>query len=352
MSELITQFQENLKKVGITSNNQILGFLYHTAAMPTLLSFINKDESLIKPLLPLINDYQPKIEEVKWLDADSLVFSAKIFKEYYLNSSIKSDDILYPETEIVQGLIESETKNKYQEFSSIETPYNTNLRILKLLESIGEIISNYGDFNSNPFGVISIGYEHSNFWKNTPDVLCYTKSVTLSNVFPTYLADVINTFPCPDANNSNPNLWILSKEIFNRMHDEKYGLDLETKKWVWSIHNYIFYINDPDRIELIAKYQKHEGLNEMLSDIFKNIGGLSGSLKSSEFIYVHSYSDWDKWDVFINDVNSKVKDDFGISIKNISSSIGEGHWYISYRFINAVMLYLKKTDAKKKFKFW
>lgn len=351
MSEL-TQFQENLRKVGFTSRNQILGFLYHTAAMPTLLSFINEDESIIKPLLPLIKNYKPKIEEVEWLDFDSLFFSAKIFKEYYLNSSIKSDDILYPKTEIVQGLIESETENKYEEFDSIENPYNTNLRMLRLLESLGDIISSYGDFSSNPLSVISIGYEHSNFWKNTPDGLCYTKSVTLSNVFPTYLADVMNTFPSPDANNSNPNLWLLSKEIFNRMHDEKYGLDLETKKWIWSIHNYIFYVNDPDRIELITKYQQDEGLNEMLSDIFKNIGGLSGNLKSSEFIYVHRYSNVDKWDVFINDVNRKVKDDFGISIKNIYSSRGEGYWYLSYRFINAVMLYLKKEKTKKGFKFW
>ena len=104
--------------------------------------------------------------------------------------------------------------------------------------------------------------------------------------------------------------------------------------------------------ELIAKYQKHEGLNEMLSDIFNNIGGLSGNLKSSEFIYVHSYSDWDKWDVFINDVNTKVKDDFGVDIKNINSSNGEGYWYISYRFINAVILYLKKVETKSGFKFW
>ena len=351
MNEL-EQFQKNLKKVGIISHNQILGFLYHTAAMPTLLSFINKDESIIKPLLPLINNYQPKIEEVEWLDADSLLFSAKIFKEYYLNSSIKSDDILYPETEIVQGLIESETENKYEDFSSIENPYNTNSRILKLLESIGEIISDNGDFNSNPLDVVSLGYEHSNFWKNTPDGLCYTKSVTLSNIFPTYLVDVINTFPSPNANNSDPNLWLLSKEIFNRMHDEKYGLDLETKKWVWSIHNYIFYINDPEKIELIAKYQTHEGLNEMLSDIFKNIGGLSGNLKSSKFEYIHNYPDWDKWDVFLNNLNNKVKDDFGISIKSNPSSRGEFYWYISFRFINAVMLYLKKSDSKKKFKFW
>ena len=279
---VLKQFQENLKKVGISSNNQILGFLYHTAAMPTLLSFINKDESIIKPLLPLINNYKPNIEEVEWLDTDSLLFSAKIFKEYYLNSSIKSDEILYPESEIMQRLIESETYNKYEEFSSIENPYNKNLRILKLLESIGEIITSYSDFSSDPFSVISIGYDHSNFWKNTPDGLFYIKSVTLSNVFPNYLADVINTFPFPDANNSNPNLWLLSKEIFNRMHDKKYGLDLETKKWIWSIHNYIFYIKDPDRIELKNKYKDLNGLNEMLSDIFLNIGSFS-NLNSSKY---------------------------------------------------------------------
>ena len=79
--------------------------------MPTLLSFINKDESIIKPLLHLINNYRPNIEKVELLDTDSLLFSAKIFKEYYLNSSLKSDDILYPATEIVQGLIENETDN-------------------------------------------------------------------------------------------------------------------------------------------------------------------------------------------------------------------------------------------------
>lgn len=347
----VKQFQDNLINVGMTSQNQILGFFYHTAVMPTLLSFINQDESIIKPLLPLIKNYKPKIEEVEGLIDDSLFFSAQIFKEYYLNSSIESNDILYPDIEIVQGLIESEKENKYEEFSSIENPHNTNLRILKLLESIGEIISSYGDFNSFPLGLISIGYDHSNFWKNTPDGLCYIKSVTYSNVFPTYLADVMNTLPSPDANNSNPDLWILSKEIFNRMHDEKYGLDLETKKWIWSIHNYIFYVNDQKKIELLTKYQNFEGTNEILSDIFKNIGGLSKNLKSKEFIFVHSYTSWDEWDLFINDVNCKVKDDFGIVIKNYGSK-GESYWYISYRFINAVMLYLKKVETKRGFKFW
>ena len=44
----------------------------------------------------------------------SLFSLLPIFKNS-LNSSIKSNDILYPETEIVQGLIESETENKYED---------------------------------------------------------------------------------------------------------------------------------------------------------------------------------------------------------------------------------------------
>ena len=60
-------------------------------------------------------------------------------------------------------------------------------------------------------------------------------------MFPTYLADVMNTFPSPNANNSNPNLWLLSKEIFNRMHDEKYKLDLESKNG-FGISIIIFFI--------------------------------------------------------------------------------------------------------------
>lgn len=333
------KYRENLEKVGISSKNQILGFLYHTAAMPTLLSFFYKDESIIKPLLPLINNYRPKIQEVECKDADSLLFSAKIFKEYYLNSSIKSDEIKYPKTEIVKGLIESESDNKYEEFSSIENPCNKNLRILKLLESIGEIIANYKDFSSNAFDVISVGYDHSNFWKNTPDGLCYFKSVGLSNVFPTYLADVMNTFPFPDANNSNPNLWLLSKEIYNRMHDAKYKLDLESKKWVWNIHNYIFYINDPERIELKNKYKVHDGLNEMLSDIFLNIETFS-NLNSSKYEFCNAYSSKDHWKEFLEDLNDNVKNDYGVAIKNNFSSHGELYSFWSFRFINAVMLYL------------
>jgi len=320
--------------------------------MPNLLSTINKDESIIKPLLPLISNYKPKAEEVEFLDSDALLFSAEIFKEYYLNSSSNSDNIPTPETKVVKGFIENEPENKYQEFSSIETPYNTNLRVLKILESIGEIISKYNDFSSNPLDVIDLGYEHSNFWKNTPDRLSYINSVVLSNIFPTYLLNVIHTLPYPDAPNSDPSLWLLSKEIYSRMEDDKYALDLETKQWIWSVHNTIFYTNDPDRVELITKYQTHEGINEMLSDIFKNIGSHSGSLKSSKFKYFHNYPDWDKWDTFINDLNIKVEADFGISVKNNQSSVGEFYWYISYRFINAVMLYLEKVETKKRFKFW
>ena len=131
----------------------------------------------------------------------------------------------------------------------------------------------------------------------------------------------------------------MSKEINNRIHDEKYNLDIETKKWIWSIHNFIFYINDPDKIELKTKYKEVKGMNDMLSDIFLNIG-MFDNLNSSKYQFSHVYSSREHWSEFIEDLNERVMTDFGIDVKNDHSNIGEFYSYWSFRFINAIMLYL------------
>ena len=74
----------------------------------------------------------------------------------------------------------------------------------------------------------------------------------------------------------------MSKEIHNRIHNKKYNLDIETKKWIWSIHNFVFYINDSYRVELKTKYKEINGMNDMLSDIFLDIGKFD-NLQSSKY---------------------------------------------------------------------
>ena len=90
---------------------------------------------------------------------------------------------------------------------------------MKLIGSIGNILVKNEIIKFRE--VLSLAFTHHNFWKYSPDGLSFSDSVILSNILPTYMADVINSIPNPTHFNSNPDLWPLSKEISNLLKNSK-----------------------------------------------------------------------------------------------------------------------------------
>lgn len=331
----LKNFNQNLGKIRLSTKEQNLGLIFHTSSSAMIHTIINEDPSSINHFSFYFT--LTEFNKDEFINSLSYQTSLEIYKEYYLNSINISDEVDKPQNNEIKRLLKFE-ENKYQKFTGTETESVKNNRTLALFQSIGEIILKNNQ-NIGPLDVLRLGLETSRFWCISPDNLSYTASWSYSNILPTYIADVINSIPQPDNPNSNPETWLMSKEISNRIHNEKYNLDLETKKWIWSIHNFIFYINDPDRIELKTKYKDINGMNDMLSDIYLNIGSFD-NLQSSKYQFSHVYSSRDHWNEFLEDLNENVSLDYGIDIKNDFSNIGELYSFWSFRFVNAVLLYL------------
>jgi len=332
------EFLENNKSLGLASQAETIGFWYFTSIIPSVLSFINQDDSIIEPLLPFFTD-EAKANTNIQLEENSKEVAILIFREFYFCSSSTSEKIEEPSLDFVKIRFESETNN-YLEIPQSFKEYFKNLRFVKLIGSIGNILVKNEIIKFRE--VLSLAFTHHNFWKYSPDGLSFSNSVILSNILPTYMADVINSIPNPTHFNSNPDLWPLSKEISNRIHDENYSLDENTKKWIWLVHNFVFYVNERNSTKRKEKYVTESGLPEMLSDIFLNIGGLSSNLNSDRFEYLHRYPKKEHWKDFLIEVDKAVHKDYGKAIFDKFNSRGLLHSFYSFRFINAVMLYLEE----------
>ena len=345
-------FVDNLLKLRFTSEKQIKGFDYFVVCVPSVLSFIQQDDSIINPLLPLLsNDSKEKthysVSDFVNLNEKNKKIAIDIFKEFYFNAVSIDKQIKKPSLDIINKSIDSST-NRYNEIPNSLLEHFKTVRFTTLIESIGEILIDNGYTDSRE--IFSLAYTHHNLWKYSPDGLTFSSSVIKSNILPTHLADVINSIPLPNAFNSNPDLWTVSKEISNRIHDEKYSLDNETKEWIWLIHNYIFYNNDDNSIK--DKYQNHNGFNEMLFDIFLNIGNkgkLSKKLISKNNSYLQRYSKREDWAAYITQINKLVAADYGIAHLENFNSVGELHSLVSFKFINAVMLYIERNSKWRRF---
>ena len=114
---------------------------------------------------------------------------------------------------------------------------------------------------------------------------------------------------------SNKN-WIFKKynEQDVTFYKENYSLDENTKKWIWLVHNFVFYVNERNSTKRKEKYVTESGLSEMLSDIFLNIGGLSSNLNSDRFEYLHRYPKKEHWKDFLIEVDKAVHKDYGKAI--------------------------------------
>lgn len=339
---LFSKFTENLKSVGLSKDEHSLGLIYHTSSVASVLAFINNDQKILEPLNSFIDIDLPVSE---WR---SKKISDKIFLQYYFNASTTNNDLEHPKSESLNKLLSS-SQNEFELISKIESESNKNKRILKLFESTGRILIKHGIEAFDD--VINLAYNHFNYWKYSPDGATLTSSIIMSNVLPTYLADVINTFPFPDKFQSNPKIWLFSKELDNRIKDEKYSFDLPTMQWIWNLHNSIFYVKDPNKIELQAKYSSPKGFTEMLSDLFYNINYVVPKLRSKEWEFHSKYKTKDDWAEFIKEVNNYLESDYGESWRKDYVAIGEFYSFHSYRFINAIKLFIKRKE-KSRFKFW
>ena len=325
-----------------------MGLAYMAGCIPTVLAHVNQDKSILNKLKQVIQDFGAA--HVKIAGEDKYGSALMIFRQLYFKASLTLEEkINAPELppEIVQ-LTQSEgidlfafANNNFNAFSDIvkNSEYYKLLTGHHLIENIGSILQKEGcELGS----ALSLGHAHANFWINGQNGLSFCSSVIVSNVFPTYLASIINSIPQPEELTSKPNVWLFSKELNCRLHETVLDtFDEPTKHWIWNLHNRLFYTDNIETPTLIEEYKNTDGLNNILSQLFLHINQYNNHspLTSKYFGFYNHFPTEKEWPEFIDKVNSRMEEYFGIDKPSKFNNLGELYSFFSYRFIAAITLY-------------
>lgn len=340
-------FIKNAEQAGL-SHVQFMGLAYMAGCIPTVLAHVNQDKSIIDKLKDVVRDFGAA--HVKIAGADKYGSALMIFRQLYFKASLTLEEkintpVLPPElVELTQANrvdLFAAAKNNFNVFSETahQTEYYKLLTGHHLIENIGNILQKEGCELGE---ALSLGHAHANFWINDQNGLSFCSSVIGSNVLPTYLASIINSIPLPDELTSKPDIWLFSKELNWRLHETVLdNFDEPTKRWIWNLHNFLFYTNNIETPTLKDEFNNTDGLNNILSQVFLNIGHYNNlaPLTSVYFRFYNHYQTEKEWTTFINTIDSRMEEYFGIDKPPKFNNLGELYSFFSYRFIAAITLY-------------
>ena len=230
-NEFIDNWTTYAKQIGL-SEIEILGMAYFNTAIPTLNFFIKNDSSVISPLKKVVSNYLHSSSE-----GANIIY---IYREFFLNASIKSDEI---ENINFDGLPEdffSDSNNRYLKYANQEeTLFKKSGLTLDLIGSVGKILFDYNVTISQAF---NLGHQHTNYLFGIHPIAT-SEALLLSNVLPEYLATLVNTIPNTEILALRSDIWLFTKLLQKELADSEY--DQEFQAWIWYYHNSLFYENKP-----------------------------------------------------------------------------------------------------------
>ena len=122
-NDLINKWTDYCQDLGLTQV-QILGLAYFNSAIPTVLSFVNQNEEILKPLAKVVKD----IEKISSKEANALY----LYREFYFNSKSRGKSIFPIELDnLPQDFFEGH--NKYLKHDGPDTGMLMNSRLTILL---------------------------------------------------------------------------------------------------------------------------------------------------------------------------------------------------------------------------
>ena len=341
----------NVEQAGLTDIEK-KGLAYFTACIPTVLAHVNQSPKILDALSPLLTEEHESNLHIKGVKSEFKAYL--IYREFFYNACSwdinKSATDMTPPTlptkyqEILdkKGMTYIDMDNNhYEKFGvwSSDTQYYKQLMCMLLLRRIGTVLNNSECSIEECF---DLGHVHSNYWINSHEGETFCKSIISSNILPTYIATIIESLPFPNNFRSNPEIWILSKEISWRLQEcQIYNFTEKNSEWIWLLHNYIFYTNDPNKATPKLKYKNMEGFNEMLSDVFLNIHNFNNScpIDAYDLSFNNKYKSREDWPSFIDGINDKTNRFYGPSDLEKHNCQGEFYSYASFRFVIAASMY-------------
>jgi hypothetical protein len=165
MDEL-TKYQQNFNQLELSSPYS-LGFYYFTACLPTVLSLINKDLSIVEPLTKSIEG----IEIGKLSEEDSLCIASKSYIEFFKNAKSISNETPPPksinqiwELENFCSDLEKYSGKDFNGYLSIPNSGQEYFKIIRFSDIIVTVGLLLKRFEMNEMQSMKLGYLHSNYW--------------------------------------------------------------------------------------------------------------------------------------------------------------------------------------------
>lgn len=348
-------YKQNISSLEVDSDLKI-GLNYYAGCLGSVSSWMNNDNKIISSLA-----FEKDLpESIINNESENNSLASKLLNELICCASSLDYTISAPSNDenVFFKLIDEPKYNDLDINTYLSLPKSNKelfkiQRSSKLFDALGYEISQHEI--STDEEAFQLGIYHFEYWFNKgfdTNFISFYISVLQCNILPTVFADVINSIPQPGLMQSQSDIWTFSKELDHRIKNAKYDLDLETMQWIWAFHNYIFYEQGQGPNILRDKYKNEKGFEFMLSDIFKSIDdfGKNFQLTSKRYKYKNDFNNDYFWQKFCAETNYKVSEDFGISNVTLDfNNLGEFYSFYSYRFINAMMLFIHK---KKKFLFF
>jgi hypothetical protein len=337
--DIIKNWNLNLEQINI-DNPHVLGFAYLTGCVSKVLSVIHNKPQEISAIIPIIKENSTLPINVDIMNQ----LGSEIFIELlFAGKAIDKENLIQiPERFKIISFINA--TNPYYHADSNFWTINCSYR--DLINNIGAKLENY---NLSKEQSLVLGFSHAEMkLHNLSEQKAYIGAVILSNIQPTYLANIMNTFPLPEEYCSNPDKWVFSKEIYSRLMDKKYNLDNQAMEWVMRFHEFLFFDNPNDLEEIKTKHDSIDVLKNMIQNIYTQISKFNDQdpLYSKKLKFVKKYTGQDNWKDFLREWEINYSEDFGATKIEQMYCMGEFYSHYSFRFIHAVLLFLEK---KKRF---
>jgi hypothetical protein len=331
----IEKWNINLDQIGI-SEPHLYGYTYLTGCIARVMAEVNNKASEVNPILPVIRDNLKLPLET----ATIVKLNQEIFVELLLFAkSIDNDNLVQIPKNFINISFDRNT-NPY--FKEVENQWNINCRYRDLIKKIGEKIE---QFISTKEQALALGYTHAHMkMNNSHEKQVYIGAAVLSNLQPSYLANVTNTLPFPNQFVSDPEKWIFSKELFTRLSDEKYGLDYKAANWIIDFHNFLFFKDANNAQEHKNKHETVDHFDHMITDIYKQIEQYQNKQKldSKKFKFKSKYSGQEEWNAFVKQWQYNYTSDYGSEKVQDLFCIGEFYSHMSFRLLHAVLLFMER----------
>jgi hypothetical protein len=317
------------------SFGQKLGCAYHSGLIATVLSNTNENLELLKPLAEVV----PKIGTIDSNGANVLY----IYREYYWNAATWSKEV-FPQP--FDGLPENfyTEENPFIKYTEAEFGYFRRSRVsVMLMQRIGKILEDYKIDVTKAF---ELGHYHANFLLSTDKSLTIVKSFFMANIFPNYMAEIIDYLPKRIDQSPLDKLWIFSK-IFYRVISSEYESNHELKTWLWSLHNSIFYENVVGSIKIRDEWSL-EDPNFELNMLKKLMSSVNNHYKSNgnsaQYSKINGI-DFKLWEEFFPILNQHLKTAYEVLSPN-TAFINKGELcnYLAYKFLATTEIILNNRN--------